>query len=293
MPQGMPHTITTAPMQPQIPAVLADFIDYGHDADTFRHDVIGGLAASRKAVPPKYFYDERGSRLFDAICELPEYYPTRTEVALLRAHAAEMAELIGRDACLVEFGCGSLTKVRVLLDAASDLGAFIPIDISREHLLASAVSLAEDHPGVEVAAVCADFTRAIDLPDTARRRRVGFFPGSTIGNFEPADALAFLRTAARQVGPGGGMIVGVDLVKDTDVLRAAYNDGDGVTAAFNLNLLSRINRELSGSFEPRHFRHEAVWNESESRIEMHLVSQRPQRVHVCGRSFAFAEAETN
>ncbi|EKV30076.1 hypothetical protein C882_0157 [Caenispirillum salinarum AK4] len=284
---------TVSPTVPDIPEVLADFIDYGHDADTFQHDVITGLGAARKAIPPKYFYDERGSRLFDAICALPEYYPTRTEVALLRAHAAEIAALLGSDACLVEFGCGSLTKVRVLLDAAPDLGGFIPIDISREHLLASAVSLAADHPGVEVAAVCADFTQPITLPPAAaRRRRVGFFPGSTIGNFEPRDALAFLRTAARQLGTGGGMVIGVDLVKDAEVLRAAYNDSRGVTAAFNLNLLSRINRELSGSFEPRHFRHEAVWNADDSRIEMHLISRRAQRVHACGRSFAFAEAET-
>lgn len=300
MPHGptLPASATTAPFSlaaatPSCPPGLAEFVDYGHDADTFGVDVIAGLAATRKAIPPKYFYDERGSRLFDAICRLPEYYPTRTEMALLRAHAAEMAALMGPEACLVEFGCGSLTKVRVLLDAAPDLAAFVPIDISRDHLVASATALAEDHPDVAVAAVCADFTRPIALPDVARRRRrIGFFPGSTIGNFEPEDALAFLKTAAAQIGPGGGLLIGVDLVKDEDVLTAAYNDRDGVTAAFNLNLLSRINRDLAGSFEPRHFRHRAFWNGAASRVEMHLVSQRPQRVHVAGRAFAFEDAET-
>lgn len=292
-----PSTGATAPTPaagvPSVPAGLAEFIDHGHDADTFADDVIRGLALPRKAIPPKYFYDAIGSRLFDRICDLPEYYPTRTEMAILRAHRGDFARLIGDDACLVEFGAGSLAKVRVLLDAMPRLKAFVALDISRDHLLDSAAALTDDYPRLRVAAVCADFTRPVTLPEVARRRRkVGFFPGSTIGNFEPEDAAAFLRTAAAELGRGGGLLIGVDLVKDPAVLTAAYNDRDGVTAGFNLNLLSRINRELCGSFEPRFFRHEAVWNADASRIEMHLVSRRRQRIHVAGRTFLFDEGET-
>lgn len=288
---SMPTSTAVAPLS--IPAGLADFVDYGHDGDTFARDVVNGLGRARKAIPAKYFYDGIGSRLFDRICGLREYYPTRTEMAILKGHRAEFARLIGDDACLVEFGGGSLAKVRVLLDALPRLKAFVALDISRDHLLDAATALATDYPRLKVAAVCADFTRPVALPEVAqRRRKVGFFPGSTIGNFEPEHAVDFLRTAAGDLGRGGGLLIGVDLVKDTKVLEAAYNDADGVTAGFNLNLLSRINRELCGSFEPRFFRHRAFWNEQASRIEMHLESKRRQRVHVAGRAFLFDDGET-
>lgn len=293
MHQGLsaPTPAATVPVPASVG--LADFQDLGHAADTFAADVTAGLSAPRKAIPAKYFYDAIGSRLFDRICGLREYYPTRTEMALLETHRGEMARLIGDDAALVEFGGGSLAKVRVLLDAMPRLKSFVAIDISRDHLLDAATTLAEDYPRLQVAGVCADFTRPVALPAVARRRRrVGFFPGSTIGNFEPHEAADFLRTVAGDLGRGGGLLIGVDLVKDAAVLERAYNDADGVTAGFNLNLLSRINRELCGSFEPRYFRHHAFWNADESRIEMHLVSRRRQRVHVAGRVFLFDEGET-
>lgn len=296
----MQHGLTAPATAPATPGALAarapglaEIVDHRHDTDTFGPDVIAGLSRRRKAIPPKYFYDARGSALFDRICALPDYYLTRTELDLLKRHAPAMAKRIGRDACLVEFGCGSLTKARLLLDRMPSLSAFVPIDISRDHLLTSAEDLARDYPAIAVSPVCADFTRRFTLPEVAEdRRRVGFFPGSTIGNMEPEAAASFLRGAADMLGSGGGLLIGVDLVKDDSVLNAAYNDTEGVTAAFNLNLLTRINRELCGSFEPRGFRHEAFWNAETSRIEMHLVSRHAQRVHVSGRCFAFQEGES-
>lgn len=286
----LPTPAAAAPLS--LPPGLAEFVDLGHDGDTFGPDVLRGLSATPKAIPAKYFYDGIGSRLFDRICELPEYYPTRTEMQILKAHRAEIANLIGPDACLVEFGCGSLAKVRQLVEAMPRLGGLVAVDISRDHLLDAATALAEDYPRLPVAAVCADFTRPLSLPGIAQqRRRVGFFPGSTIGNFEPDEARSFLRTVADDLGPQGALLIGVDLVKDRETLERAYNDRDGLTAAFNLNLLSRINRDLCGSFEPRFFRHHAFWSEDASRIEMHLISRRRQRVHLAGRSVLFDEGE--
>ena len=259
----------------------------------FQADVLAGLSKPQKAVPPKYFYDAEGSRLFEAICELAEYYPTRTEIALLRRIAPEIAALISPGAALVEFGSGASVKTRVLLDAAPQVAVYAPIDISRAALDDAAAAIRLDYPKLVVAPLLEDFTRAIALPTAARGRPVtGFFPGSTIGNFTPDEARAFLAGAHRLLGPGARFLVGIDLVKPVAVLTAAYDDALGVTAAFNKNLLTRINRELGGDFEPDAFVHRAVWNAAESRIEMHLDSLKAQTVRVAGRSFRFARGET-
>lgn len=260
---------------------------------TFEDEVVEGLGKPQKSVPPKYFYDAEGSRLFEAICELAEYYPTRTETALLRARAAEIAEAIPRGAALVEFGSGASVKTRILLDAAPQLSVYAPVDISPEALAAAAHDIGRDYPRLTVAPLAEDFTRALTLPaQAAGRPVVGFFPGSTIGNFTPDEARAFLEGARRLLGEGAAFIVGIDLVKDAATLTAAYDDALGVTAAFNKNLLARINRELGGDFDLDAFVHRAVWNEADSRIEMHLESQKAQTVHVAGRAFQFAAGET-
>jgi dimethylhistidine N-methyltransferase len=259
----------------------------------FEADVLEGLAKPQKSLPPKYFYDAEGSRLFEAICELAEYYPTRTETALLRAHSAEIAAVIPDGAALVEFGSGASTKTRILLDAAPQLAAYAPIDISPAALKAAADALSRDYPRLTVAPLAEDFTRAIELPaEIAGMPVVGFFPGSTIGNFTPAEAEAFLAGARRLLGPGAAFLVGLDMVKPEATLVAAYDDRLGVTAAFNKNLLARMNRELGADFDLEAFDHKAVWNAAESRIEMHLVSLRDQQVHVAGRTFSFAAGET-
>lgn len=261
----------------------------------FLDDVFRGLERPRKELPCKYFYDEAGSRLFDAICGLDEYYPTRTEIALLKAHGAEMAELIGPGVCLIEFGCGSLVKTRLLLDALARPAAFVPIDISDGHLTRSAAALAGEYRGLKVLPLAADFTRPIDLPEQVRdlaARRVGFFPGSTIGNFDHPSAVGFLRNVAAMTGTGGGLLIGVDLKKDEAILVRAYDDRAGVTAAFNLNIIERINRELGGDFDPRAFRHMALYNGEKGRIEMHLVSRKDQTVTIQDRAFRFRDGET-
>jgi L-histidine Nalpha-methyltransferase len=272
---------------------LHDFVAYEHTNDDFLTSVIDGLGQPQKRIPSKFFYDEKGSQIFDSICDLPEYYPTRTEQALLRAHAGEIADLIGRRATLVEFGSGSSQKVGYLLDALIEPAAYVPVDISREHLFASSKLLAENYPGLTVIPVCADYTRPFDLPAIAGETvRTGFFPGSTIGNFTRDQAADFLHTVAGDLGTGSGLLIGVDLRKDAAILRAAYNDSAGVTAAFNLNLLSRINRELGGDFDVDAFAHDARWLDDVGRIEMHLVSRADQTVHIDGRSFHFADGES-
>jgi len=261
--------------------------------DTFLADVLEGLSRPRKSLPCKYFYDRRGSALFDAICELEEYYPTRTETAILRRHAADMAALAGPGAAVVELGSGSSVKVRLLLDALETPAAYVPVDISREHLLAAAARLAGDYPELTVVPVAADYVQGFPLPPVAApERTLAFFPGSTIGNFEPAEAAAFLARLGRRLGQGSRLLIGVDLKKRTDVLEAAYNDAQGVTAAFNLNLLVRINRELGGTFDLAGFTHRAFYDEGRGRIEMHLISRRAQTASVAGRSFRFAAGET-
>ena len=247
------------------------------------------MSASPRAIPPKWLYDAEGSRLFDAITRLDAYYPTETERAILHDHAAEMAEAIGADAALIEYGSGSSDKTRVLLDAllhAGSLAAYVPIDISPTALDEAAAALREEYPGLDVRPVVADYTKPFDLPDVSpRERRVVFFPGSTVGNFTPAETEAFFRHAAEVVGPGGALLVGADQRKDAAVLQAAYDDAEGVTAAFDLNLLTRMNRELGADADPSAWAHEArVFTD---RVEMHLVSQTKQTLTVCGERFSF------
>ena len=261
--------------------------------NTFLKDVIAGLSAQPKTLSAKYFYDAEGSRLFEAICDLPEYYLTRTETALLRRIAPEIAARIPSGAALVEFGSGASTKTRILLDAAPNIAVYAPIDISPSALEDAAASLRKAYPDLAVTPLVDDFTKAMRLPDGAKGRTpVGFFPGSTIGNFAPAEAEALLRQAKALLGEGALFIVGVDVAKDPAVLIPAYDDAQGVTAAFNRNILVHINRELSGTFDPAAFAHKAVWNAADSRIEMHLESLRDQIVMVGDHGFRFAAGET-
>jgi dimethylhistidine N-methyltransferase len=265
----------------------------GDATRTFADDVMAGLLAEPKRLPPKYFYDQRGSRLFEKITQLPEYYPTRTETAIVQANAPEIAKLIPADAAMVEFGAGSSTKARILLGAANQVSAYVPVDISAEFLSNEAARLREDMPKLSVYPVAADFTKPFELPvSLGAKPRVGFFPGSTIGNFEPHEAHGFLRHAATLLGRDALLIIGVDLVKDPAVLNAAYNDAAGVTAAFNLNLLERINRELGGEFKLEKFCHRAFYNREKQRVEMHLVSLARQKVRVMGRCIEFRRGET-
>lgn len=260
---------------------------------SFAQDVVTGLSAQPKWMAAKHFYDAEGSRLFERIMGLPEYYPTRSEMSVLREHAAAIADLIPEGAALVEFGSGSNAKIRLLLEAASKISAYVPVDISAEYLEEQAEELRRDFPNLDILPVAADFTRRFDLPAKVRARpRAGFFPGSTIGNFEPLAAVSFLRNAARILGRGAVMIVGVDLVKDKATLNAAYNDAEGVTAAFNLNLLTRINRELGADFDVDQFKHRAFYEPKRQRIEMHLVSRKRQRVAMDGKIFEFKRGET-
>jgi dimethylhistidine N-methyltransferase len=268
--------------------------DFSPDEAVMLEDVLRGLALSEKNIPSLYFYDQRGSELFDAITALPEYYPTRTEISILEAHGAAMAAALGPGVRLIELGSGSATKTELLLAQLEAPAAYVPVEISREHLLASAARIAADFPGLEVLPVTADFTEPFDLPEPKRhvvRRNVAFFPGSTIGNFPRAMAADLLRATRQEVGAGGAMLIGVDLKKDQAVLERAYNDAAGVTAEFNLNLLVRLNRELGANFDVAAFRHEAVWDEAHGRIEMRLVSTRPQVVRIAGRRFPFAAGE--
>lgn len=258
----------------------------------FAEALLDGLGRAPKSLPCKFFYDSEGSTLFDRICELPEYYPTRTEVALLRQNVEEIATLIGADAALIEFGAGSLQKVGLLLDALDHPRAYAPIDISGDYLHAMSARLTMLYPDVPVLPVVADFTRPFGLPkELGEARRVGFFPGSTIGNMDSAEALAFLRKAAALL-KGGGLLIGVDLVKDPAILHAAYNDSAGVTAAFNKNVLARANRELDADFDLDSFAHYAFYHPRRQRIEMHLMSLMRQRVSVCGQNIEFEDGET-
>lgn len=259
---------------------------------SFTDDVLEGLSRSPRSLPPKYFYDDEGSRLFEAICETPEYYPTRTELALLKEAAPDIASLIPAGAALVEFGSGASLKTRILLDAAPQVKVYVPVDISPEALDRASASISANYPGLVVAPQAEDFTEAISLPRQAQDRpHIGFFPGSTLGNFTPRDAEGFLARARGLLGSGARFLVGIDMVKDVSVLEAAYDDRQGVTAAFNRNILVRINRELGGDFDPLAFAHRAVWNAEESRMEMWLVSERRQSVHVGGRRFDFDAGE--
>jgi dimethylhistidine N-methyltransferase len=256
--------------------------------------VLAGLSGPEKTLPCKYLYDERGSRLFDRICDLPEYYPTRTEIGILRRYADEMAAGLGPECLVIEYGSGSSLKTPLLLEQLVEPAGYVPVDISREQLFASATAIARRFPNIEVLPVWADFTADFEVPDPRRRprRKAVFFPGSTIGNFGPEDAVRLMKGVARQVGRRGGFLVGVDLYKPKEILEPAYDDAAGVTAAFNKNLLVRINRELGANFDLDQFAHRAVFNERHSRIEMHLVSRKRQVVKIAGSAVWFAAGES-
>lgn len=260
---------------------------------SMQQEVLAGLLTTRKRLNPKYFYDSVGARLFERITTLEAYYPTRTELAILRNAAGDIADLAGPRVALIEYGSGAGTKVRLLLDALDNPVAYVPIDIAGEQLRQVALALRDDYPTIAIHPVRADYTRALDLPKMdGESRHVAFFPGSTIGNFEPSAAASFLRGVRDTVGDDGAMILGVDRVKDVGTLEAAYNDPEGITARFNLNLLTRLNRELDATFVLDQFRHRAWWNSTESRIEMHLESLIAQEVAVAGRQVRFDVGET-
>jgi dimethylhistidine N-methyltransferase len=274
-------------------AFAATLINLQPSAAQFLADVLAGLRLSPKEFPCKYFYDERGSLLFDDICELDEYYLTRTEDEILKRHVPEMADQIGPGVMLVEYGSGSSTKTRTLLDHLFDPVAYVPVDISREHLRRTAATLSRAYPQMEILPVCADFTKPFALPTSRRTptHSAVFFPGSTIGNFQPREAREMLKHLAAMCGAGGGLLIGIDLQKDAKTIEAAYNDARGVTAEFNLNLLRRINRELDADFDVDQFRHRARYDERLGRIQMSLVSRRVQRVNIGAHEFAFAADE--
>ena len=260
----------------------------------FRADVLRGLRLPSKELPCKYFYDETGSKLFERITELDEYYLTRTELDIMRRHASEMARLLGRRCLLIEYGSGSSAKTRLLLDHLQQPAGYVPIDVACDFLGAATQALVKEYPALAILPLCADFTQALILPAPPKpaARRAVYFPGSTIGNFGPEQNIALLRRTAALVGPGGALLLGADLRKDQRVLEAAYNDAQGVTAAFNQNLLVRINRELDADFTVKDFSHRAFYNAAAGRIEMHLISRRAQSVHIAGEKFLFAPGES-
>jgi len=268
-------------------------LDLHPEKDTLKEEVLEGLGDSPKHLPCKLLYDERGSHLFNRICDLDEYYLTRTEMSIMEEYADEMVDRLGKRILLVEYGSGSSVKTRILLDRLSEPVGYVPIDISRNHLVEAANSIATAYPEVEVLPVCADYTQQIRLPQPAARasRVVVYFPGSTIGNFYPSDARSFLRRIAATCSTGGGLLIGVDLRKGPQVLEAAYNDESGVTADFNKNILRRINREIGSEFDLDRFDHDAVYNARHGRIEMYLVSRLDQRVRVDGRSIELRRGE--
>src|SRR5271167_689267 len=273
-------------------AALADAHLPDEQTSAFAREAVQDLSQQPKRLSPKYFYDATGSELFEAITRLPEYYPTRTELSILRDRGGDIAAIIPKGAALIEFGAGATTKVRLLLENCA-ISAYVPVDISGDFLQGQANALRRDFPGLAVYPVAADFTAPFALPDpVAAMPKVGFFPGSTLGNFEPHEACAFLRSARDILGHGAQMIIGVDLEKDERVLQDAYNDAAGVTARFNLNVLVRINSELGGNFDTSGFIHRAIYNRERHRIEMHLISKKSQSVRLLGTSFAFRAGES-
>ena len=273
-------------------APAIQFYDYHPKPSDFFAEVIDGLSKQQKSIPPKFFYDEKGSNIFEAICETPEYYPTRTEQTILQENAEDIANIIGHHCILVEPGSGNCEKVRLLLDALRPR-AYVPMDISKDHLKKAAMNLSAEYPWLDVLAACVDFTQPLDLSFCpTEMQKIAFFPGSSIGNFEPADAVEFMSHVVDAVGQGGGMLIGVDLKKDKAILDAAYNDAAGITAAFNLNLLERINHELDANFQIENFEHHAFYNQDKGRIEMHLRSQQKQRVKIEDTTINLEEGET-
>jgi len=260
----------------------------------FLDEVLAGLSRSPKVIPSKYFYDELGSALFDRICDLPEYYLTRTELAIMCEYAGEMGEALGSHCLLIEYGSGSSVKTPLLIEALEHPAGYVPVDISREHLYSSANRLARRFPNLDINPVWADFTEPFELPraDREMRRAVVYFPGSTIGNFTPEEAAKLMKDMAQLVGPDGALLIGVDVRKPAAIVEPAYNDRAGVTADFNLNLLARINRELDGRFNLDSFEHRAFFDEEHSRIEMHLVSKKKQVVRIGRAAISFNEGES-
>ena len=273
---------------------MSPVLDLHPSTGSFLDDVQSGLRSDPPTLPCKYFYDARGSKLFDRITELDEYYPARTEVSILRSHMDEIVDSLENDPLVIEFGSGNSSKTRLLLDHLPGAAGYVPVDISREHLVDAAMRLATRYPRLEILPVCADFTQPIPIPEPRREpgHRVVFFPGSTIGNFTRDEATDFLRTVTEDCGDDGGLLIGVDLKKDPAILERAYDDEEGVTASFNLNLLERINRELGADFDVDAFRHRARWNEELGRIEMHLESTRGQTVRVGDAEYSFAPGDT-
>ena len=259
----------------------------------FMQDMQAALSHTPKRISPKYFYDHAGSTLFDRICKLPEYYPTRTELLILQAHADDMANHMGEDADIIEFGAGSLQKIRYLLNVAKKPARYVPMDISGLHLQAASTELQAEFPEILIQPLVADYTNDWQLPDPlpGKGKRIAFFPGSTIGNFSPSQAHTFFQNCAKHLS-GGALLIGVDLIKSPDVLHAAYNDSQGVTAAFNLNVLARANHELGTDFDLTQFAHSAFYNAPLQRIEMHLLSMKTQTVHLNGVTYAFEQGET-
>lgn len=279
---------------PGVNQVIKNYIfhDYHPALDNFKEDVLKGLSSCPRMISPKYFYDQQGSRLFDQITRLMEYYPTRCELKIFEAHADDISDSIGTECIFIEPGAGNGDKARRLLDIL-DPSVYVPIDISKQHLTDAARSIALDYPNVNVTAVCSDFTREFHLPpELPDSNRVMFFPGSSIGNFHPDEALEYLARLASIAGNNGQLLIGVDLKKDSKVLQRAYDDSKGVTAQFNLNLLTRMNRELSADFDLNIWRHLALYNEDHGRVEMHLLSLCPQLVTIDDCEFYFEEGET-
>lgn len=266
------------------------FVDLSPKLESFESAALKGLTQRRKSIPYSFLYDRRGSELFDRICTLPEYYPTRTETAILRDNAAAIAAWIGPEACVAELGSGSSTKTRIVLDALERPAAYVPIDVSREHLRSAAHAIAADYPDLDVIAVCADYSDAFALPDLGRRR-TAFFPGSTIGNLNADEALALMRAWRKRLGDNGQMLLGADLRKDAAVLEAAYDDDAGVTRAFIKNVLVRLRRELGADIDPADFAYRARYNAAAGRVEMHLLSRRAQRFAIAGRAIALDAGE--
>ena len=258
-----------------------------------KSEVLAGLAQPQKTLPAKFFYDQRGSRLFEAITQLPEYYLTRTEIGLLRQHGGEIAELVGQGSVLMEYGSGASIKIRLLLEALQP-DCYVPMDISKDFLIASASKLLDDYPWLSIYAGCVDYSQPLELPKALAEapHKLGFFPGSSMGNFTPAESQAFLRRARTTLGSGGRFLLGIDLAKDEAVLHAAYNDSQGVTASFNKNILRHLNRTLRASFSEELFEHQARVNHSQSRVEMHLVSKIDQMVHVAGTTIVLRKGES-
>ncbi len=270
-----------------------DILDLKPEVTTFRADAIRGLSGEPKSLPCKYFYDQRGSKLFEQICKLPEYYLTRTELSILQDHLPAMAEVVGPRVRLIEYGSGSGIKTRLLLAALREPVAYLPIDISRNALSEASRRIQREFPRLELRPVVSDYTRPLELPETQTpyRKSVVYFPGSTIGNFDATEARRFLRGTRRQVGVEGGLLIGLDLVKDVHILEAAYNDSEGITAAFNLNLLHRLRNELGARLELSGFSHHAPYNDAAQRIEMYLRSDRDQSIALGEQTFALAKDE--